>query len=194
VIDLGLPEVAAEVAHAGDDHSIPAVRAVFVLAPALVQALYPTSLAQMRMPVAIVLGDADTVAPPTTNGLVAAKLIPGADWNNFLASDTMISCPPAPKLDRRSFHNARPIFPRPIPTAMQSRQLRNSLVGTLRTIRDRAADRHKGAAVECPRAPTLPSSARAEARVGVSLAISIAIARVAAAFAYGTEESIDVKF
>jgi hypothetical protein len=148
--------VAAEVAHAGDDHSIPAVRAVFVLAPALVQALYPTSLAQMRMPVAIVLGDADTVAPPTTNGLVAAKLIPGADWNKFLASDTMISCPPAPKLDGRSFHNARPIFPRPIPTAMQSRQLRNSLVGTLRTIRDRAADRHKGAAAECPRAPTLP--------------------------------------
>ena len=32
------------------------------MAPALVQALDPTNLAQMRTPVAIVLGDADTVA------------------------------------------------------------------------------------------------------------------------------------
>jgi len=30
------------------------------------------------MPVAILLGDADPVAPPATNGLVAAKAIPGA--------------------------------------------------------------------------------------------------------------------
>ena len=37
----------------------------------------------MRTPVAIVLGDADTVAPPTTNGLVAAKLIPGAELEQF---------------------------------------------------------------------------------------------------------------
>jgi predicted dienelactone hydrolase len=80
---LELPEVAAEVAHAGDDHSIPAVRAAFAMAPVLVQALDPTSLAQLRMPVAIVLGDADTVAPPTTNGLVAAKLIPGAEPEQF---------------------------------------------------------------------------------------------------------------
>ena len=76
---LKLPEVAAEVAHAGHDHSIPYVRAVFAMAPALVQALDPTSLAQMRTPVAIVLGDADTVAPPTTNGLVVAKAIHGAE-------------------------------------------------------------------------------------------------------------------
>ena len=33
----------------------------------------------MRVPVAIILGDADTVAPPSTNGLVAAKLISGAE-------------------------------------------------------------------------------------------------------------------
>jgi predicted dienelactone hydrolase len=76
---LELPEVAAEVAHAGDDHSIPAVRAVFAMSRALVQALDPTSLAHTRTPVDIVLGAADTEAPPTTNGLVAAKLIPGAE-------------------------------------------------------------------------------------------------------------------
>jgi pimeloyl-ACP methyl ester carboxylesterase len=32
----------------------------------------------MRVPVRIVLGDADKVAPPATNGEVAAGLIPGA--------------------------------------------------------------------------------------------------------------------
>jgi hypothetical protein len=32
----------------------------------------------MRVPVRILLGDADKVAPPATNGEVAAALIPGA--------------------------------------------------------------------------------------------------------------------
>jgi predicted dienelactone hydrolase len=75
---LALPEVAADVAHAGDDHAIANVRAVFAMAPALVQALDPASLAAMRVPVGIILGDADAVAPPATNGLVAARAIPGA--------------------------------------------------------------------------------------------------------------------
>jgi len=73
------PEIAAELAHAGEDHSVPGVRAVFGMAPALVQALDPMSLANLRIPVHIILGDADEVAPPATNGLVAAKLIPGAE-------------------------------------------------------------------------------------------------------------------
>jgi predicted dienelactone hydrolase len=72
------PEMAAMEKHAGDDHSIAQVRAVFAIAPGLVQALDPDSLRHMRAPVEIVLGDADPVAPPATNGLVAAKLIPGA--------------------------------------------------------------------------------------------------------------------
>lgn len=76
---LELPEVAAELPHAGDDHAIPAVRAVFAMAPALVQALDPASLAHMQTPVHIVLGDTDTVAPPATNGLMAAKMIPRAE-------------------------------------------------------------------------------------------------------------------
>jgi predicted dienelactone hydrolase len=72
------PPIAAEIAHAGEDHAIPGVRAVFVIAPALVQALAPDSLRHLVVPTSIVLGDADTVAPPATNGLVAAALIPGA--------------------------------------------------------------------------------------------------------------------
>jgi predicted dienelactone hydrolase len=45
------PEMAAERAHAGDDHAIAQVRAVFAMAPGLVQALDPASLAAMRVPV-----------------------------------------------------------------------------------------------------------------------------------------------
>jgi predicted dienelactone hydrolase len=76
---LAIPEVAAEAAHAGDDHALPSVRAAFAIAPALVQALDPDSLTHMRVPVHIMLGDADTVAPPISNGLVAAAAIPNAE-------------------------------------------------------------------------------------------------------------------
>lgn len=76
---LASPELAGEAAHAGDDHSIPGVRAVFAIAPASVQALSPEGLARLRVPVAIILGDADRLMPPATNGLVAAKAIPRAE-------------------------------------------------------------------------------------------------------------------
>jgi predicted dienelactone hydrolase len=72
------PELAPEAARAGDDHAIPGVRAAFAIAPAIVQALPPEGLARIKVPVAIILGDADPVAPPETNGLVAAKAIPHA--------------------------------------------------------------------------------------------------------------------
>ena len=72
------PAIAANLAHSADDHALPRVRAVFALAPALVQALDPDSLRRIGVPVSIVLGDADPVASPATNGLVAGALIPGA--------------------------------------------------------------------------------------------------------------------
>ncbi len=72
------PEVQEDASHATADHSIPEVRAAFVMAPALVQSLDPASLTRMHTPVEIMLGDADPVAPPATNGLVAAKMIPNA--------------------------------------------------------------------------------------------------------------------
>jgi predicted dienelactone hydrolase len=75
---LKRPEIEAEVAQAGADHSIPEVKAAFAIAPGIVQALKPEGLQHMRVPVEIMLGDADKVAPPATNGLVAAKLIPNA--------------------------------------------------------------------------------------------------------------------
>jgi predicted dienelactone hydrolase len=75
---LAAPEFAADLARAGDDHSIRGVRAAFAMAPAFVQALDPASLAAMTTPVFIVLGEADPVAPPHTNGGVAARSIPRA--------------------------------------------------------------------------------------------------------------------
>ncbi|WP_394762407.1 alpha/beta hydrolase family protein [Phenylobacterium sp.] len=75
---LADPALAAETARAGDDHSIRGVRAVFAMAPAIVQALDPASLRTISTPVAIILGEADPVAPPHTNGGVAARAIPRA--------------------------------------------------------------------------------------------------------------------
>ncbi len=75
---LAQPAGAAALAHAKDDLSIPGVKAAFVMAPAIIQSLDPESLKTMRPQVAILLGDADKVAPPATNGEVAAALIPGA--------------------------------------------------------------------------------------------------------------------
>jgi predicted dienelactone hydrolase len=76
---LAAPDLAAETARAGDDHAIPEVRAAFAIAPAIVQALTPESLTRLRAPVAIVLGDADTVIPTHSNGGAAARAIPGAE-------------------------------------------------------------------------------------------------------------------
>ena len=76
---LATPAIAAEAAHAGDDHRIPGVRAAFAIAPAIVQALPPEGLARIDVPVAILLGDIDPVAPPATNGLIAARAIPHAE-------------------------------------------------------------------------------------------------------------------
>jgi predicted dienelactone hydrolase len=115
---LASPDLAAEAAHAGDDHTIPGVKAAFAIAPAIVQALPPEGLAKMRVPVAILLGDADPVAPPDTNGLVAAKAIPHAELKVLPGVghyDFLSTCTPAgqavvpvctAKVDRDQTHQA----------------------------------------------------------------------------------------
>jgi predicted dienelactone hydrolase len=93
---LKRPEIQAETARATASHAIPGLRAAFAIAPLLVQDLAPASLEHLHMPVAIILGDADTAAPPPTNGLAAAKLLPnaslirlpGVGHNDFLATCT----------------------------------------------------------------------------------------------------------
>jgi predicted dienelactone hydrolase len=115
---LASPELAPEAARSGDDHSIPGVRAAFAIAPAIVQALPPEGLARMKVPVAIILGDADPVAPPDTNGLVAAKAIPHAELKvlpgvghyDFLSTCTAVGRASVPictaKVDQDQTHQA----------------------------------------------------------------------------------------
>lgn len=75
---LGSPEAADELARSREDLSIEGVKAVFVMAPAIVQSLDPASLSRLSLPVDIIAGDADEVANPKTNAQVAAAAIPGA--------------------------------------------------------------------------------------------------------------------
>ena len=75
---MGRADMAGEDARSSMDFAIPGVGAVFVMAPALVQAFDPESLSRIHAPVKIILGDADSVAPATANGEAAARIIPGA--------------------------------------------------------------------------------------------------------------------
>jgi predicted dienelactone hydrolase len=56
----------------------PRVKAGLLIAPALVQALAPDSIARMAVPVRLVAGDADRVVPTPSNAQLLARLIPGA--------------------------------------------------------------------------------------------------------------------
>lgn len=95
---LKAPAMAALAKHAGDDYAIPGVRAVFVMAPGGIEALAPASLRALHTPVSILLGDADPVAPPASNGELAASLLPNASLKalpgvghyDFLADCTVL--------------------------------------------------------------------------------------------------------
>jgi len=75
---LKKPEFAAQAKLAGDDYSIPGVKALFLMAPGAIEAITPASLRALKTPTTIVLGDADPVAPPSSNGVLAAQLLPNA--------------------------------------------------------------------------------------------------------------------
>lgn len=90
------PALAPFMRRAAGDHALVGVRAVFVMAPALVQALDQKALGRLQQPLRIVQGDADTVAPAATNARVLAGLVPaavlsehaGAGHYDFLAACT----------------------------------------------------------------------------------------------------------
>jgi len=93
---LKKPPMAALAKHAGDDYVTPGIRAVFVMAPGGIEAIAPASLRALTMPVSILLGGADTVAPPASNGRLAAtslphaalKVLPGVGHYDFLGDCT----------------------------------------------------------------------------------------------------------
>ncbi|MEW9623411.1 alpha/beta hydrolase family protein [Rhodanobacter geophilus] len=96
---LKAPAMAALAKHAGDDYAIPGIRAVFVMAPGGIEALAPASLRTLATPVSILLGAADPVAPPASNGKLAAtllphatlKTLPGVGHYDFLADCTALA-------------------------------------------------------------------------------------------------------
>ena len=70
--------VQASLRHAAESYRIPAVKAVLAIAPALGGGFTRADVADVRIPVLIVAGDSDKVAPVATNARRFAALIPGA--------------------------------------------------------------------------------------------------------------------
>lgn len=72
------PDVQQSLGHAGDSYSDPRIRAVFAIAPAVAGAFTPESLQKINIPVEIVAGAADAIAPPAENARFFAANIKGA--------------------------------------------------------------------------------------------------------------------
>ena len=82
---VATPQLAPWVEQAGADRAIPGVRAVFLMAPAMVQAFAPAALGTLQPPVSIIVGSADAVAAPATNSEVAARALPNAQLTTLPA-------------------------------------------------------------------------------------------------------------
>ncbi|WP_282295188.1 alpha/beta fold hydrolase [Stenotrophomonas sp. PS02289] len=90
------PQMAPWVAKSGEDRRIPNVRAVFLMAPAIVQAFDPADLAELDVPLSVVVGEADTVASPATNSKVISEanatvklqVLPAVGHYDFLSDCT----------------------------------------------------------------------------------------------------------
>jgi predicted dienelactone hydrolase len=72
------PHARQSIGRAGDSYRDERIRAAFVLAPVQAPALDPASLSQIRIPVAITVGDEDRQAPPEVNAVAIARQLPGA--------------------------------------------------------------------------------------------------------------------
>lgn len=66
-------ELAPWIAKSAEDRRIPNVRAVFLMAPAIVQAFEPGELARLEAPLSVVVGEADAIAAPASNSKVIAE-------------------------------------------------------------------------------------------------------------------------
>jgi predicted dienelactone hydrolase len=72
------PDLQQALQHAGDSYRDPRIRAVFAIAPAVASAFSPESLQKIAIPVEIVAGEADKIAPPAENAQFFAANIKGA--------------------------------------------------------------------------------------------------------------------
>jgi predicted dienelactone hydrolase len=91
-LDSLSPETKASRARAGDSYRDPRIKAVFAIAPALGEAFDQHSFSEVTIPVSLLAGEADTVAPVDTNihriaGLMpkaTVTMVPGAGHYTFL--------------------------------------------------------------------------------------------------------------
>jgi len=72
------PDVQRALQHSGDCYRDQRVRAVFAIAPAVARAFTPDSLQKITIPVEIVAGASDSIAPPAENAQFFAANIKGA--------------------------------------------------------------------------------------------------------------------
>ncbi len=72
------PQVQQALQHAGDSYRDGRIRAVFAIAPAVARAFTPESLRKITIPVEMVAGAADVIAPPSDNAQFFAVNIKGA--------------------------------------------------------------------------------------------------------------------
>jgi predicted dienelactone hydrolase len=72
------PEVQQALQHSGDSYRDPRIRTVLAVAPAVARAFTPESLREINIPVEIVAGAADPIAPAADNAQYFAANIPGA--------------------------------------------------------------------------------------------------------------------
>jgi len=72
------PDVQQALQHSGDSYRDPRIRAVFAIAPAVARAFTPESLQKITIPVEIVAGASDPIAPPAQNAQFFAANIKGA--------------------------------------------------------------------------------------------------------------------
>lgn len=113
------PQTVASRARSGESYRDPRIRAVFAIAPALGEAFDAHSFDDVSIPVSLVAGENDTIAPVDTNihriaGLLpqaVVTMLPGASHNTFLdtclpaaAERLAMICSDHPGVDRDAIH------------------------------------------------------------------------------------------
>ena len=80
----GHPQVINSIKRQYDNYKIPAIRAAFVIAPAVMQIFEPQSLKNINIPVSINIGTIDEVAPATYNAKYLTQHIPVTQYYEIL--------------------------------------------------------------------------------------------------------------
>lgn len=113
------PQTLASMSHAGDSYREPRIKAVFAMAPALGEAFTASSFTEVTIPITLVAGTADPIAPVGTNirrigdlmPHASVMLVPGAAHYTFtddclsgIADQRPVLCKDPAGVDRDAVH------------------------------------------------------------------------------------------